>query len=102
MAKRPPASSVSENVTARPLTSLEAAVTPTRLPRVAPAAPVLVAPFPSLGAHGPTSLTVFARALLCTGANGSRLLASVVMIGEVGPPAPSDASLVMLWLVGAS
>ena len=52
MAKRPPASSLSENVTVPPLTSLEVAVIPTRSPLAAPSETVLVALLPSVGCDG--------------------------------------------------
>src|SRR5437762_3192111 len=61
MAKRPPASSLSVNVTVPPLTSLEAAVIPTRSPVAAPSETVLVAALPSVGWVGATSVTAIVK-----------------------------------------
>ena len=61
MAKRPPASSLSEKVTVPPLTSLEVAVIPTRSPLAAPSETVLVASLPSVGCEGATSVTAIVK-----------------------------------------
>nr|WP_165123037.1 hypothetical protein [Bradyrhizobium sp. 6(2017)]QIG91064.1 hypothetical protein G6P99_00005 [Bradyrhizobium sp. 6(2017)] len=61
MAKRPPASSLSENVTVPPLTSLEVAVMPTRSPGGALPKPVLAALLPSTGWVGATSVTAMVK-----------------------------------------
>src|ERR1044071_3348661 len=52
MANRPPALSLSENVTVPPLTSDEDAVMPTRVPFAAPSATVLAPALPSVGVDG--------------------------------------------------
>src|SRR5436190_9987020 len=61
MAKRPPASSVSVDVSGGPFGSLEVAVSPTRLPSAAPSATVLAPALPSTGADGATSLTAMVK-----------------------------------------
>ena len=71
-------------MTVPPLTSLAVAVIPTAVPLAAPSATLLaVAPSPSVGVAGATSLTAMAK--VCE-------LVSV----------PSEAWTVMLWLVAVS
>ena len=84
MAKRPPASSLSEKVTVPPLTSLEVAVIPTRSPLAAPSETVLAALLPSVGCDGATSVT------------------AIVKVWVVNAPLASVAWTVMLWLVAVS
>src|SRR5262249_59429169 len=74
-----PAVSVSENVTAGPLTSLDDAVMPTAVPFVAPSATLPpVAPSVSVGVVGATLVT------------------AIVKLCELVPPAPSEGCTV-IW-----